>query len=650
MSPHHEHRRPIPKRQEAVREHALRRLCRAPLVALASRPAAPLRERTFLRFAPGFALAPALALAPGLAVVTGAAFSLTAPVYAAVARASGEQDLVRLEGKVTSVSGNAVYVDLGRDDHVEANDRVVLYPPGVTSVEGTLRSVARSSARLELDPGSPTVAVGVRVEVLVPRERVAPKPAEPAPPEKPPETPPADAGVASPPKPQRPDAAQVPPKPPPVHPPWSHPPESWNAQHPLLAPAFGQRPEERDSEVHGRAWLDLHHTTDDVGGTKRYLYGRLGTDVRVTNPFGSGGELTFDAEVQQRDFSFPDAEDQTDTDFVLRRFSYAVGGTRDEPTRFEAGRFLAREFPALGVVDGVEWTRRTEGGSRFGVNAGGLPEPFPDAMNSFHDVGVALFGRYVRGEKEELRLGAAVQNTWHDGEQDRSLVLAEAEWRPSKTFSWRNLAWIDYYDSNDVLKSAGFELTEITSQARWRFRDDWTVSATASHRRYPELLRDDFSSLSPTLIQDGELDRGSIALAHEITKTTRVDGRVDAWRDQDDSGTTADLGIAWRDLLYDRGTVTLSVFRVDGSFSSGEGVRASASRSWDAAFGMLSYEFTNFDQKDFTGEQSTLAHHAVYGTLDLPIDDRWNLSLQAEERFGDEQSAWGLGLMLQMRF
>ncbi|MBI5362364.1 MAG: hypothetical protein HZA53_04235, partial [Planctomycetes bacterium] len=449
----------------------------------------------------------------------------------------------------------------------------------------------------------------------------------------------------------KPDAgAEVPPKPPPVHPPWTHPPENWAADHPLLAPAFGRRPEERESEVHGRAWLDLHHTTDDVGGTKNYDFGRLGTDTRVTNPFGAGGELQFDAEVQKRDFSFPDAPTESDTDFVLRRFSYAVGGTRDEPTRFEAGRFLAHEFPELGLVDGVEWTRRAEGGSRFGVNAGGLPEPFPQKMNSFHDLGFALFGRYVSGEKEELRLGGALQNTWHDGATDRNLFLAEAEWRPSKSFSWRNLAWVDYYDSGDTLKSQGFELTEFTSQGRWRFGDDWGASATASHRRYPELLREEFVNLSPDLIQNGKLDRGSIALWHDFSRKTRIDARVDAWSDQDDSGTTADLGMAWRDLLYANGTVSLSVYKADGSFSSGEGVRASASKAWERTFGMLSYEYSSFDQKDFTGAQSTLAHHALYGTLDLPLGDKWNLTIQGEDRFGDEQSAWGLGLMLQMRF
>lgn len=561
----------------------------------------------------------------------------------AAPRALAEQDLVRVEAKVTSASGSSLYVDVGRDDGVQAGDRVVLYPPGVTSVEGTIRSVAKRSARLELEPGSAPVPEGTRVEVLVPRERIA-KPSEPAKPVVTP-APSAPAPVAP-----NPGATEPPPRTPPVHPPWAHPPETWAAEHPLLAPAFGLKPDERARDVHGRAWVDLDLTTDSVGGTKRYLFGRSGADVRVTNPFGAGGELAFDAEVQHRSFSFPDAPDDTQTDFVLRRFSYAVGGTAEHPTRFEVGRFLAHEFPELGVVDGAEWTLGADGASRVGVNAGGLPEPFAGRMSSFHDYGAALFGRKSIGEDETLRIGGALQNTWHDGAQDRTLVLAETDWRPSPRFAWRGIAWIDHYDSSDTLKSPGFELTELSTQARWRATDDWGASLSASHRRYPELLREDFANLSPVLVQDGKVDRASLALWHAYSRNVRFDARVDAWRDQDDSGSTFELGAAWTDLLLDRSTASLSVFRANGTFSSGVGARASITKAWERAFGMLSLETTSFDQKDFTGVQSSLAHHAVYGSLDLPLGEDWNLSLRAEDRFGDQQSAWSLGMVLQLRF
>lgn len=581
----------------------------------------------------------AVALAPCAGECLALAFA--APL--ASARAAERQDFVTVTGEVTSISGAGYYVDRGRDAHVEPGDRVQLYAPGVSSVEGVVRAVAKTSARVELLPGSPGVPVGARVEILVPAERVAP-PAPPGPgagaaaaPENPPVTPFGDA-----------NRAPVP-KPPPVHAPWTQPPENWSADQPLLAAASAAQPDELPRDVHGRAWLDLHDTQDSVGGTKRYFLGRLGTDLRVSNPFGDGGELAFDAEILQRANSFPDAPTDTESDFVLQRFSYAHGGTLDEPVRWEAGRFLAREFPELGLVDGVEWTRRTPGGSRFGFNAGGLPEPFPEWRGE-HDLGVALFGRLVSDPSERWSLGGAFQNTWHDGTQDRSLFVFEGEWRPSRDLAWRSTAWVDFYDSNDALKSGGFELTEITSSVRWRFHPEWGVHVNASHRRYPELLRDEFTSLSPELVQDGVLDRASFALWHDVSKRTRIDARVDGWQDADDSGTSAELGVRWTDVVYAQGSVGLAVFHADGTFSTGSGVRCNATRSWNRVFGSLAYEYTTFDQKDFNGDQANLAHHAVYGSLDVPIGEHWTLSLQADDRFGDEQSAWGAGLMLQLRF
>lgn len=589
----------------------------------------------------------ALALGPtALGPCVSGVLASTFCARVASANETAREDFVRVAAEVTSLSGAGVYIDRGRDAHVEAGDRVLLYPPGVSSVEGVVRAVAKNSARVELLPGSPSVTIGARVEIFVPAERAA----APAPQ-------PGNAGAGTPlPPAANPavtplgDANRAPvPKPPPVHAPWTHPPENWSREQPLLAPAFGPRADERPRDVHGRAWIDLHDTTDSVGGTKRYFFGRLGTDLRVDNPFGDGGELAFDAEILQRSNSFPDAPSDSQSDFVLQRFSYAHGGTADEPVRWEAGRFLAREFPELGLVDGVEWMRRTSGGSRYGFNAGGLPEPFPEWTGE-HDLGVALFGRLVSDPSERWTLGGAFQNSWHDGKQDRSLFVVEGEWRPSRELAWRSTAWIDFYDSGDTLKSGGFELTEITSSVRWRFLPAWGVHVNASHRRYPELLRDEFTSLSPALVQDGVLDRAALSLWHDVSKRTRIDARVDGWQDADDSGTSAELGVRWTDVVYDQGSVGLSVFHSDGTFSTGSGARFNATRTWNRVFGSLAYEYTNFDQKDFNGDQSNLAHQAIFGSLDIPLGERWTLSLQADDRFGDEQSAWSAGLMLQLRF
>lgn len=553
-----------------------------------------------------------------------------------------EQEYVRITGKVTAISGTNIYIDLGRDDKVQIGDTALFFPAGVTSIEGTVRSIAKNSSRVELAPGSPSVETGVRVEVLVPKERITPKPAPPQPGE------PTQAQPAPPAQPTPPDESR-PVKPPPVHPPWSQPPEGWASDRPLLATAFGVKPEERPTIFSGRAWLDLHDTHDDVGGSKEYFLGRAGTNLRVDNPFGHGGTFEFDGEVLQRTNSFPDQPDDSDTQLSVRRLSYVVGDTREDPTRFEIGRFYAHEFPELGTIDGVEWARRASGGSRFGVNAGGLPTPFPDA-HTFQDYGISVFGRYAADERERLTFGAALQKSWHEGNSDRDLVVLQNSWRPAKSFAWSTSAWLDYYTSSDTEKSSGFELTEISSQARWTIAPGWGTSLRLAHRRYPQLLREDFAGISPELLRDGKLDRGAFTLWHDFSDRVRVDARVDGWQDQDDSGTNYELGTTLRDLLYEHGSVNVSAFQSDGTFSSGEGVRASASRSWERTFGSLGYEYANFDQKGFVGSQANLAHQAVFGSLDLPLGEKWNVSLSGDTRFGDQQDSWSIGLMLQLRY
>ncbi|MFN0243916.1 MAG: hypothetical protein ACKVWV_13590 [Planctomycetota bacterium] len=569
------------------------------------------------------------------------AFVLCAmPLYA--------QELVPLESRVTAISGSSVYVDLGREDRVEVGDRVLFHPSGTRTVEGTIRSVAKTSSRAEIAPASPPLTVGVRAEIFVPKERLAPPAPVPEPP------------VVQAPTPSAPDApstitpgattAPAPPSPTTLeHPPWTHPPESWAEDLPLLAPAFARAPEERAQRLDGRLYLQSHHTWDSQGEGRRYLLTTMGLDMRLENPFGQGGSFDVRAEVFQRDVALPDAADEHDTEASLHRFTYWFGGTEDRPTRWQLGRFLQHEFPELGVLDGVEWSRRTESGDRFGISAGSMPEPYP-GMRSVDDVQAAVYYRWVDGPDERVAIGGAFQNTWHRGDQDRSLLVATLDYRSSEKFSLRSSAWIDSYDSSDVVKSSGLELTEARIGASYQLAPGSGVGLNASHARFPELLRDEFTSVDPEILRDGRVDRIGLTGWHELTERTRVSARADHWEDQDDSGAFGEAEIAWRDILYPRGELSLALSHTDGSYSSGPGLRVGANKSFDEAFASIAYTFADFEQKDFTGAQSTLAHHALYGSVDFTLSSKWDLSLFAENRFGDEQDAYSLGFLLQTRF
>jgi hypothetical protein len=556
-------------------------------------------------------------------------------VAAAVARFAPAQELVRIEAKVLSVSGTSVYLDRGREAGVLPDDPVLLHPPGALAVDATVRDVARSTSRAELAPGSAGVAAGCRAEILVPAARLEK-------PETVPTSPPA-------PSPDPAESAPAPAAPP--HPAWTHPPETWNQEHPLLAPAYAasRDPNALPSHFDGRLFWQMNSTWNSGNQDARYLFGSLGADLRLENPFGRSGAFVFRGDVLTRSSSFTGVADETETDLAVRRFSYHEGGTEDAPTRWEVGRFLQHEFPELGVVDGVDWSRRTEGGSRFGASIGAMPEPFP-SMKTGDDLQASVYYRWAPQKSETVLLGAAYQNTWHEGDQDRNLFLGTFEWNPKRSFTFRSTAWVDYYGGEDTIKSDGFELTELRALAAWRFDRRGGISLNAAHRRIPELLRREFASLTPEQVKDDRLDRAGVGAWTALGEKARLRVQVDGWQDQDDDGLRGEVGITRQDLLWNRGEIGLAVFTVDGSFSSGEGLRLSASKGFDHGYGSLGYEIARYDQKGFLGAQSTLEHQSLYGNMDFDLGKGWNLSLLGNQQFGDQLDAYTLGFLLQVRF
>jgi hypothetical protein len=334
---------------------------------------------------------------------------------------------------------------------------------------------------------------------------------------------------------------------------------------------------------------------------------------------------------------------------LVRRATYSVGGTREDPNRWQFGRFLQHEFPELGLVDGIEWTERLATGDRFGVSVGAMPEAFPP-LSSFEDYQTAVYYRYVADRDEHIAIGAAYQNTWHHSEQDRNLFLTTLDAHSGPDFSLHGAAWVDYYGPNDKVKADGFELTELDLQANWRSDPTLGFTAFGSSQRYPELLREEFATLSPDQLLHSHVERLGLSIWKLWTPRVRLTARADCWRDQNDQGTTFDAGGSWRDLLWDRGEISLDLFYSDGSYSSGPGLRVNASKNFDVLYASLGYETTSYDQKGFVGSQATLAQQALFGTLDFTLAQDWNLNIYGERRFGDQVDSYSVGLGLTTHF
>ncbi len=516
----------------------------------------------------------------------------------------------RVEVHVTALAGTSIYVDRGSDAKLAVGDRIQIFPASGATVEGVLRSVTKQSARAEV-PESSSIELGARGEVVVPSDRASS----------------ADGDA---------------------HPPWSQS-EKWNTDLPLLAPPQAIDPRERASKLTGRVYSSVDWTTDTGSTSNSFLLARAGTAFDLGNPFGHGGAFHVDAEVDHRTANFANSSDETQTDFRMNRFSYDWGGTRDEPTHFEIGRFFQREIPEFGLIDGFETVHRTDGGNRFGASLGFLPEPTPE-MSTGKDLAAAVFYRFVEGANEEFSLGTGLQKTWHEGTADRDLAVADLSWRPTKQWSTWSSAWVDFYESNDTVKS-GAELTEFHMNSNYSFLDAKAgIGMHVTHFRFPELLRNEFQGLTPTQLDQMQMTRLGLDAWKDVTHDVRISARVDHWQDQDDDGLGGELRGSWRELVFRRSRDELAVFDDQGKFSSVVGARISHVQSLENGSWNLGYELSQHESSNFGGTQGTLTSSSVRGGYDITFAKDWNLSIFVDDRFGGDQDSVSLGFWLQRRF
>jgi hypothetical protein len=329
--------------------------------------------------------------------------------------------------------------------------------------------------------------------------------------------------------------------------------------------------------------------------------------------------------------------------------SWRYGDARGSEQRVEVGRFLHSEVPQLGLLDGVEWVKRTEGGDRWGFSAGLQPE-WTAEMASGDDVATSAFYRHVGGDKGEFALTGGAQKTWHKGEPDRDLVLGDVSWRPNERWWLYASAWLDWYDSGDAPKSSGFELTQAMGSANFRPDKRSNIGLTASQFHWPMLLKNELPPTSLATLSNGSVERIGLNGWREVTKDVRLYARVDRWSSDNDAGVGGELRSTWRNLLFENGDISFALFENTGELTTVTGARLSAYRSTDLGTWTVGYEAADYEQDTGNGVTTSLMQQVLRGSWDMRIGDGWDLSLTVDSRFGDQQDAQSLGFWLQWRF
>lgn len=538
----------------------------------------------------------------------------------------------RVDLRVLSTSGSGtVAVDRGKSDGLAIGDSVVFRPRAGGEYRGTVIRVDDRTATVELLDRGAEPPPGTRAEVFVPpQRRVTPQPQPTTQPTTQPPTPPEP----------RPGDPTV------DHPQWQNQDEGWSRDKPLLAQVRPIDPKDRRSQYGGRffTYADLNYTSvDDFDNS----IARTGVDTWLDNPFGRGGSLRFDGEL-----NYKTEENGVDgVDLTVRELSYHEGGTRFSPTRWQVGRFLQADVPQFGLLDGAAWSQRRENGHTFGASIGFLPE-LNDDMDTGEDLQLALFYRWVNDESESMAATAAVQKTFHHGKPDRDLLVLDARRLPVDGWDLRGSVWIDFYTGNsrDDAKGRGVEITNAFASAGRRFDGGSGIDLSFRRLRFPAQLRQAHQPITPAEIDHDVYDRLALTGWVWPTKDQRAHGQVSGFADEDTEGAALELGLDTQGALLENGHLDVTVFGNAGRFANALGARVTVGRTTDNGHYDVFYELANHHFDGFATNRDDLLQHRVFASRSFTLDAAWSLTAHANAHFWDSDSAWSGGFFLQRSF
>jgi hypothetical protein len=289
-------------------------------------------------------------------------------------------------------------------------------------------------------------------------------------------------------------------------------------------------------------------------------------------------------------------------------------------------------LPEVGVQDGVEWSTRFDGGSRFGVSAGFLPEP-DEEFDGSSGFGFTGWYRWVRDEREQTMLTAAYHKSFHESDADRDLFVLKGHHLPADGWTLLGSAWIDLHSGDDI--DEGLALTEAHASAGRRFDGAHDLRLVYDHREYPELLREEYAAVGVESIADGALHRLGLAGSASIGGERMISGRVGAWSDEDDGGGDFELGYETSGFWIAGSRLRLAAFLAQGKFSSLRGARIGLAGSDSDIAWELFYEVVEDSFEGFVDANEDAVQHRLRATTERTTRSGWVMGLYGEVQLQD---------------
>ncbi|MCB9879061.1 MAG: hypothetical protein H6835_15810 [Planctomycetes bacterium] len=529
---------------------------------------------------------------------------------------------------VSARPGGQCVVDLGARNQLAVDDHVLLEPRNAAALSGRVVQVEERTALVQLLDPTAAPPIGTRGHALLPKARLRPaKPATPAP-----------------------QDAQPGAQPPPA--------DEWKPGDPLLGRRGGERPPrpwERPRTVHGRIYTasNLTRTLDSFDQS----FFDAGVDMAIDNVGGdeslgsgtdswSSGTLRFHG-AYNRSTEFNGV---TGDDLRLFDLSYEHGGNRFDALHWRVGRFLPRDLPELGLLDGAQVGYRTDGGDRFGVTLGYLPQ-LDDDMNTFDDLQVAFYYQWNQDVGERVSYAIAFQRTWHHGLADRDVFVLKGRWLPRNEWNVSATAWVDVYDNRDDRKDASLELTRANLFAVRRWQGAGGIEAFYDHESYPDTRRRVTpQTLLPATLADAHVDRVSARGWLQSGGGAQWFSRLTGWADEERDGGAVELGVDAREVLGTGTRAAVAFYAMQALHSSTTGARVELGSGLAGGRLDVLYELGLVHFEGFGASRDDLLQHRLGALWNAGLGGGWDASLSADATLWDRELSFAVGIYLQRAF
>lgn len=348
-------------------------------------------------------------------------------------------------------------------------------------------------------------------------------------------------------------------------------------QAPLLAPELGDvGVNGPQNEIHGRVSLqEVYQTTTD--GLLDYSRTQLRTSGEIDRLGGTPWSLEWSGSFAYR--SGDGLEDVRDNERVRDEiYRLALSRRFEDYSTLRLGRFLPRELPAVGFLDGVQGEHVVSDHVRLGGMLGFKPDR-DDLQFSTEELAAVPYVTYHEADDDHEYSGTVgLMAAYYEGDLDRFAVLLDQRARFGQLDLFTSTE-VDF-DVGSFESRSGTRLTRFDLVGNYRF-EGW--SARAGLDRFEALDVEAERDLVTTLVlpdsayfEDGYW-RYFVGGNHPFGNGFFLDEEVSYTDSSTDDDFRYRLTVGKRDVLWwPSATATLSVYNLVGAAQDGYGARLSA--------------------------------------------------------------------------